>query len=443
MSFPTSEERISSASKFSAGMLPATWLRAGLLSPPVIVSFALAIRVIFVVAGHQYQFSPAGDHWGFGWETGRVARSIAIGHGFGSPFQPRETGPTSFLPPLYPYLVAGVFRLFGVYSDLSGLILLLINSLAGALTAGVIFRIGDESVHDVRVAATAAWMWALFPMTIWPVRWVWETSLSTLLLTCIFYYTLRRRSLESYRGWIYLGFLWGVAALMNMSLVSFMPFSLLWLALKCRRDGKAPWKQAAAASLVMLALCIPWTVRNALRFHRFIFVRGGGAVTFRDGNGPEGNGAWIARKDPSNNPSELALFQQLGETGYVELMKSQGEEFVRREPDRYLLFCVRRFLYFWSGPPDEEKSAATDFRNLLGLAFSLVALVGLVLTIRDKTNGALLFALLLVSYPLTFYLILVFFRYRHPIEPEMTLLCTYSAFSLLGLKSKKSTAASG
>ena len=50
---------------------------------------------------------PYRDHWHFGWEMGRIARSIVEGHGFSSPFFD-PSGPTAMLPPAYPYLVAAV-----------------------------------------------------------------------------------------------------------------------------------------------------------------------------------------------------------------------------------------------------------------------------------------------------------------------------------------------
>jgi len=35
---------------------------------------------------HQYRTRPEDDHFAFGWEMGRVARSIALGQGFANPY---------------------------------------------------------------------------------------------------------------------------------------------------------------------------------------------------------------------------------------------------------------------------------------------------------------------------------------------------------------------
>ncbi len=68
---------------------------------------ALAIRLIVMASTYTIQTDPALDHKAFGYETGRVARSIATGHGFSSPYS-EPTGPTALIPPAYTYLLAGV-----------------------------------------------------------------------------------------------------------------------------------------------------------------------------------------------------------------------------------------------------------------------------------------------------------------------------------------------
>jgi len=53
------------------------------------------------------------DYWQS--ETGRIAAHIASGQGFSSPFH-EPTGPSAWIPPVYPYLLAAIFRIFGVFS---------------------------------------------------------------------------------------------------------------------------------------------------------------------------------------------------------------------------------------------------------------------------------------------------------------------------------------
>src|SRR5262249_15038861 len=146
---------------------------------------------------------------------------------FADPFD-GHTGATAWEPPLYPYLIAGVFRLTGVYTSASAFILLTINSAFSALTCTPIFLI-SRKCFDEKVAVWTAWAWALLPSVMyWCTRWVWETRLAALLVAFIFWLTLQMEELDGNLPWIAFGTLWGIAALTNTSLLAFLPASGLW-----------------------------------------------------------------------------------------------------------------------------------------------------------------------------------------------------------------------
>jgi hypothetical protein len=68
----------------------------------LLVLVALTLRVSFAI----YSASHIPENtWAFGYEPGAIAKSIAVGDGFSSPFR-EPTGPTAWMMPLYPYLLA-------------------------------------------------------------------------------------------------------------------------------------------------------------------------------------------------------------------------------------------------------------------------------------------------------------------------------------------------
>src|SRR5438552_15068023 len=75
----------------------------------VLLSFALQVASIGVF--RQYRTRTPDDHFGFGWEMGRIARSIAQGHGYGSPYGV-STGLTAWDPSMYPTSMIEVFMVF-------------------------------------------------------------------------------------------------------------------------------------------------------------------------------------------------------------------------------------------------------------------------------------------------------------------------------------------
>jgi hypothetical protein len=206
------------------------------------VVWGFLLRVGAILAFHTYRFHPRQESFAFGYETGRVARAIALGQGFSNPFH-GLTGPTAWEAPLYPYLVAGVFKLTGVYTHLSAILILTINSLFSALTAVPVYLIARK-VFGPRVAKWCGWTWALLPYTMyWATRWVWETSLTTCLLTTSVWLAMEIADAEGARLrklWLWFGLLWVVMALTNPSCLTFLPFAGGWACYRLLRQGK-PW----------------------------------------------------------------------------------------------------------------------------------------------------------------------------------------------------------
>src|ERR1700733_1172430 len=99
-----------------------------LASPVFIVVFAFAARML-ILSYAAYTFrTPVNAFLPYGYELGRVASSIAAGHGFSSPLRFFDTGPTVWFTPVYPYLVAGIFKIWGIFSFKSRLIIQAMNS---------------------------------------------------------------------------------------------------------------------------------------------------------------------------------------------------------------------------------------------------------------------------------------------------------------------------
>src|SRR6266702_2165835 len=187
----------------------------------VVVALALRIAVIPFLIGDVVD--PARDHWDFGWEEGRIARSIAAGEGFSSPLF-GKTGPTSWTTPIYPLLVAGVFKTCGTYTKRAAWTILTLNSLFSALTCLPIGFVAKRWFSP-RAALWAGWLWVFFPFSIfYAAGYVWGFCLDTLVMTLVLWCTLAMERRNGLRAWGSYGLLWGVAALTNPIILSTLPF---------------------------------------------------------------------------------------------------------------------------------------------------------------------------------------------------------------------------
>jgi 4-amino-4-deoxy-L-arabinose transferase-like glycosyltransferase len=387
---------------------------------------ALAIRLVVMVFLLPEQLDPARNHWHFGYETGRIAYSIVEGHGFASPLF-AETGPTAWMTPVYPYLVAGVFELFGTYTKASAIVLLSLNALISALVCILVFLIARIS-FGARIAKWSGWAWAFCPYGIYfPVERIWETWLATLLLCLLFLITLNLENGEKFGSWIVLGLLWGIAALTSPALLSVLPFLAAWLIYRRHRRGHRSLAAGAIAAIAFIAVISPWFLRNYEVFHRFIPFRDNMGLVLRLGTKGETSYWGPYELGPWHNPQEWNEFRELGELGYMDKKKHQAIEFIRAHPGWYIWTSLRRALFLWTGYWSLDhaylEQEPLDPPNILFCTtLTVLALVGLRRALRTDFSGTLPYALVLFSFPLIYYITSPEVYYRRPIDPFLVIL---------------------
>jgi 4-amino-4-deoxy-L-arabinose transferase-like glycosyltransferase len=390
-------------------------------SAPVIVAVAFLVRLINVIQHHVYQISGDFNNLYFGYEVGRIAQSVVSGHGFSSPF-PAWSGPTAWLGPLYPLLLAAVFKVFGVYSLHSAFAILTINAIFSALTCATIFLIGEE-VFGHTVAWASAWLWALLPYATFWSTYIWDTSLATLLLSLVFLLTLRMDRDPRLRNWILYGVLWGLIALTNASVLSFLPVSAVWLWYRLRRH--IPFARMVMAAFLFCAVVSPWVVRNYHVFGKFVFPRSDFGEELYMGNHEGSEGLCMFWDHPVWNTYEMADFQRMGELRYVAAKQKIAAEWIRQNPGRFAVLTLRRIGFFWFDIPEQGRMAnhfGMGSRHALYFGAALLAFWGLWMCWGERRRGSFLFAGLFLLYPAVYYITHCHPRYQHPITPEMLLM---------------------
>jgi len=153
----------------------------------------------------------------------------------------------------------------------------------------------------------------------------------------------------------------------------------------------------------------PWTIRNYLIFHRLMPMRDNFGLEFWVGNHEVTDHSPF----PLSNPAE---YNQLGELQFMETKRQVALQFVRRHPREFWRLSMRRIGRFWSEP---EGSAWPWI--------SLLAWLGVLLALRRKGVDALPYLVVLLIFPLVYYVTHTFPTYRHPIEPVMLLLAAHAA----------------
>jgi 4-amino-4-deoxy-L-arabinose transferase-like glycosyltransferase len=359
-------------------------------------------------------------------EVGNVASSLAQGQGFCCLFR-QPTGPTAWLSPVYPILVAAIFKSSGIFTLRSFYVAITLNCVFSAFATIPLFHAGKR-IGGTRVAVLSSWVWAIFPSGIvLPFHWIWDTSLSALFAVTLLWMTLHRKESSRPRDFALYGFLWGMALLTNPALSAVLPFLLGWL-LYQQRDNRALLLRLGTAALAALFLtCLPWTVRNFVQFHRFLPLRSNFPYEFWSGN----NEIFDEHSREVNRITrfeQVRLYAQLGETEFLKEKMQNALHFVHTHPSLYARLFGERIVATWLGTGSPWRDFwATDSNfarfilvwNLFALAGVIVGLVRLYLQNRALFVPVAAFPLL---FPFTFYIAHTTLRHRHPCDPILALL---------------------
>jgi 4-amino-4-deoxy-L-arabinose transferase-like glycosyltransferase len=346
-------------------------------------------------------------------EPAHIAWSLVSGAGYSSPWANTLAMPTAQQPPVYPYLLAGIFKLGGAYSYLSLGIAVGLNAVFSALTAVVILKSAKRTFGSA-TGVLAAWMWSCWVYEAVVSIRLWESTLSAFLLTLGLWLLPKLAGSLRPSLWLVFGALTGVAALTNTTLLSVFPFFWLWLWISYRRRGLSCTRRLAASVVVCVLVLLPWTIRNYTTFHRMMPIRDNFGLELWLGN-HEGVTHVYDRDFPLLNPAE---YNRLGEVRFMESKRQIAFEFIRQRPGEFLRLSAERCFRFWSAP---DKSP--------WLPLSLLASVGVVLALGRKGLEAVPYAVVILFFPLVYYATHVFSTYRHPAEPVILLLAAYAVVS--------------
>jgi hypothetical protein len=351
--------------------------------------FGVGLTFRLVVIAYLAQLKPYMLSWRTN-EAGVIARWIVTNHAFSSPFH-GANGPTAWLGPIYPLIIAGCFLVFGVQTSASAVAVMIFNAICSAAAGVIAYEIGKE-VYSEKAGLFAGWMWAFSSYVAMLPFILWDTSLSALLLGSALLLTLR---LYSGKGdWTACGVTWGLAGLVSPALLAPWPVLVLLLLKRGR------WKHVFIMSISTVITIAPWTVRNYAVFHEILPIRSNGLTE-----------VYFVNCGFETHPLGQSMeYQRLGEAAFTTRANSRALDYIRTNPRVFFSDSLRRAMLFWIHP--------INFWPL-PVVIDLAALAGLILLFMKSRTLALPILVVLVLFPLIYYASQVMSRYRHPIDPVL------------------------
>jgi hypothetical protein len=399
----------------------------------ILIGFAIRLFATLLLYGEQLSLKR--DRFEFGWEVGRVAQSVALGHGFASPLF-GDTGPTAWLPPAYVYLLAGVFRLFGPYTAAAAIAILVLNNLCSALTAWPLVAISGRLLGHF-IAIRTGWVWTFFPFAIFiAATRVWGECLDALLVTLVVLMAFRMAETDRPAIWLTAGIVAGTATLTNPNTLSIVPALWYWACCRLKRNGCRVQRPVVFAVLTLTFIVGTWMVRNSIVLQELLPIRSNFWLELYVGNNPEASVMLVDwNRHPASNEFELAEYKELGELGYMQRKRKEVLSFIEGHPATFVISTLRRFVFVWTGfwSWDRRYLASEPFRLpfvLFTTALSTFTVMGLLFAWKQEMSTSVPLAAVLLFQPLVYYITHPALEYRHAIDPMIVTFAAYGAYRL-------------
>jgi hypothetical protein len=431
---------------------------SGVATRPVPIGPALAIAVVVVAcmiyanlslavsrpADYRYfpPFQPGVNrniNWDLGHEYFNIARSLADGEGFAHPF-PGRTGPTAWMPPVLPLIIAGLWRACNGNRAAVLVVVLVVQALVLITTGLLTLVIAGESTRRVRPGVVATLFIAALVINFRDCfqanadRWI------TLLLVDVMIVGFRwGRPVHGGVRAVCWGIFGGLCAL--TSPVAGFAWGVLSVAVGLRERA---WTRLLLMLLAAALTLAPWTVRNYFVFGRWIPVKSNLAYELYQSHCLQSEGMLQGRtlgQHPYQRTSrERIAYDGLGETAYLDLKAKQFRAAVAADPVDLLDRVAARFLgaTLWYVPMDRWPGDTTSWW-LWGqrvahpwpfLALFFLVLVGIPERLHPATWLVIaLYVLYLAPYVCTSY----YERYAFPLLAAKVLLVVWALDRLVGL----------
>ena len=338
------------------------------------------------------------EHWAFG----LIARSIASGHGFGSPFA--DTGASALLPPVYSYLLAGIFKVFGIETKSSILAALSLNSFFSALTCIPVYMLCETSPRR------AGGKMGRMGLGFLPLRHLLRRRLGVVHMpghvgACL-PLPLRMGTGElpphARLGWVRptgrfrcsdrASHSLGGASARAMDPLSQIPFKAPVETAHVRRGFGSARHYEPLADSQLRALSSLHPVRSGFGLELYI---GNNGYSER----------WVnSSLHPNHSDAELSEYERVGEMAYMDHKLRQAKDYIRSHPAWFARMTFRRMLYMWTGYWSFDRNYLRDEpldppNILVNTTLTVLGFVGLGRLYNRDSGLATRFTIVLLFFP--------------------------------------------
>jgi 4-amino-4-deoxy-L-arabinose transferase-like glycosyltransferase len=326
--------------------------------------------------------------------------------------------PSAYVAPVYPFFLAGVFKIFGE----NFLVVKLIQVVLGTAAVLFVYLLALRFARPA-IALLAALIVALHPELVGVTGFIYTETLFVFLLTATLLLTVRAMASAKPAQFLFAGALLGLTTLCRGTTLYFPFFILAVMMFSSQRwTWLRRWAVFVAGMVMAMA---PWTLRNYHHFHVFLPVATGSGDVFWTGNYLEFDGEYRYEE------TQAELLEVAGDVDLVtrdRILMADAKQRIFSEPLPHAWLFARKVWRYWLRIYEDVPSGEARQRNwlvfgtLAAIHYALLplALLG-VCRCNWRDDGVKLLLAFVIYYTLVHAATLAVARYRIPLLPLLSL----------------------
>ena len=281
------------------------------------------------------------------WEYNRLAQSMLAGRGFSMTYL--MTTYYSYVTPLHAWASAAGFWLTG-----SQVPIMLAQMVSGAALAVAVAAISQRIFAGWMAGPIAGILVAIHPgFVLYNSTKAHSLAFDALFFALALWQSFRLAERSTLRRALVFGLIIGVGTLSRGTVILMGPLGGLWLLAQSPKESRMIiFRHLVLAGLLAAVIIAPWTIRNSLIHHRFVFLISTESEDFWLGNNPNATGHTLI--DAENtvfstlpNEERLDLYRQPNEMAQADWFSRRSRAFVKAHPGEFLRLWAVKFFHFW------------------------------------------------------------------------------------------------
>jgi hypothetical protein len=377
-----------------------------------------------------------------------VAKNIVAGKGFVFiyPYSGVESV-TCYIAPLYaffdvPFLYLG--KIIGI-PFFGERCIQVANLLMLQAACYVLYRFFKQFV----TTGTALFIFATvsFYIPFWILSYSLEPNALNILLVALTIEMLYRIATEpSRKRWILLGVLIGIQLWVRPDILIGIVLFALWLILFAKDKLNNKIKGLALSIAIALAIIAPWTIRNYVTFHRFVFISANSGMNLYEGNNYVATGQFGTlppTPESERENAQILTYQATHDAIDIDEYRLHlAEQWMLTHPMQVIELDLKKALWHWIGRSEVGEQYHYG-RHTLAVFYRVVSLLllplgfyGLILW-KDRILKSLIVTMFIYSTAIS---AIFFVQSRHrtlKVDPFLVPLATIGLVRLVQIVEKR------